>query len=76
MGFVSIFGSEKNQLQIGNNGKKIQKKFLIILFAKQIQSEKNFDISFSLRLSLHKPCKINETMNPIFGLGHEIYKLK
>ena len=55
---------------------KIQKKTFITLLAKKIQSEKNFDITFSLKRSLHKPRKINETMNPIFGLGHEIYELK
>ena len=55
---------------------KIQKNFFITLFAKKIQSEKKFDTSFSLKRSLHKPRKINETMNPIFGLGHEIYELK
>ena len=55
---------------------KIQKKFFITLFAKKIQSEKNFDITFSLKRSLHKPRKINETMNPIFDLGHEIYELE
>ena len=47
--------------------KKIQKKFFITLFAKKIQSEKNFDITFSLKRSPHKPRKINETMNAIFG---------
>ena len=39
-------------------------------------SEKNFDITFSLKRSLHKPRKIKETMNPIIGLGHEIDELK
>ena len=38
---------------------KIQKKFFITLLAKKIQSEKNLDITFSLRRSLHKPRKIN-----------------
>ena len=56
--------------------KKIQKNFFITLFAKKIQTEKNFDITFSLKRSLQKPRKINETMNAIFGLGHEIYELK
>ena len=37
---------------------------------------KNFDITFSLKRSLYKPREINETMNAIFGLGHEIYELK
>ena len=55
---------------------KIQKNFFITLFAKKIQSEKNFDITFNLKRSLHRPRKINETMSPIFGLGHEIYELK
>ena len=55
---------------------KIQKNFFITLFAKKIQSEKNFGITFNLKRSLHRLRKINETMNPIFGLGHEIYELK
>ena len=76
MVFVSCSSSEKNQLQIGKKMEKIQKKFFITSFAKKIQSEKNFDNTFNLKPSLHKPRKINETMNPIFGLGHEIYELK
>ena len=55
---------------------KFQKNFFITLFAKKIRSEKNFDITFSLKRSLQRPRKINETMNPIFGLGHEIVELK
>ena len=55
---------------------KIQQNFFITLFAKKIQSEKTFDITFSLKRSLHRPRKFNETMNPIFGFGHEIYELK
>ena len=55
---------------------KIQKNFIITLFAKKTQSEKKFDITFSLKRSLHKPREINETMNPIFGLGRERYELK
>ena len=76
MVFVSIFSSEKYQLQIGKNWKKIQNNFFITLFAEKIQSEKNFDIVLSLKRSLHKLRKINETMNPIFGLGHDIYERK
>ena len=38
--------------------------------------QKNCDIIFSLKRSLHKPRKINQTMNPIFGLDHDIYELK
>ena len=73
---VSIFSSEKNQLQIGKKWKKFRKIFSLLYLLKKIQSEKTFDIMFSLKHSLHKPRKINETMNPIFGLGHEIYELK
>ena len=76
MVFVSIFSFEKNQLQLGNKWKKIQKIFVLTLFAKKIQSEKHFDIIFSLKRCLHERRKINETMNPIFSLGHEIYELK
>ena len=54
----------------------MQKNFFIILFAKKNPERKKFDITFSLKRSLHKPRKINETMNPIFGLVHEIYELK
>ena len=46
---------------------KTEKKFRIFfidLFAKKIQSEKKFDITFRLKRSLHKPRKINGTMNP------------
>ena len=76
MVFVSIFSSEKNQLQIGKKMEKMQKKFFNNLVAKKIQSEKKFDFAFILKRSLHRPRKINETMNAIFGLGHEIYELK
>ena len=76
MVFVSTFSSEKNQLQFGKKMEKIEKNFLITLFAKKNPEQKNYDITFSLICSLHKPRKINETMNPIFGLGHEIYELK
>ena len=55
---------------------KIHKNFFLTLFAKLIQSEKNFDNTFSLKRSRKEPLKINETMNPIFGLAHEIHELK
>ena len=55
---------------------KIQKIFLLLYLLKKIQSKKRFDFTFSLKRSLHKSRKINATMNPIFGLGHEIYELK
>ena len=58
------------------NGKKIQKPFFITLFAKKIRSKKNFDITFNLKRSPYKARNTNETMNPILGLGHEIYELK
>ena len=45
MVFVSIFRSEKLQLQIGKKWKKIQENFFMNLVAKKIQSEKNFDIN-------------------------------
>ena len=76
MVFVSIFSSEKSQLQIGKKWKKFKKISSLLYLLKKIWSEKKFDITFSLKRSLHKPRKINETMNPIFGLGHEIYELK
>ena len=65
----------KMSYKLEKKWKKNQKKFFITLL-KKIQSEKNYDIIFSRKRSLHKPRKINETMNPIFGLGHEIYELK
>ena len=55
---------------------KIQKKISLLHLLKKIQSEKKIDITFSLKRCLHKPRKINETMNPIFGLGREIYEPK
>ena len=55
--------------------KKSRKIFSLLYLLKKIQSEKNFDITFSLKRSLHKLREINEIMNPIFGLGHEIYEL-
>ena len=76
MVFVSILSSGKNQLHIGKNGTYSEKKISLQYLLKNIQSEKNFDITFSLKRNLHKPRKFNETMNPIFGLGHEIYELK
>ena len=76
MVFVSIFSSERNQLQFGRKWKKIQKPFSITLFAKKIRSKKNFDITFNLKRSPYKARNTNETMNPILGLGHEIYELK
>ena len=76
MVFVSIFSSEKNQLQIGKKWNKFRKTLSLLHLLEKIQSDKNFDITFSLKRGLHKPRQINETMNPIFGLGHEIYELK
>ena len=50
--------------------------FFITLIALKNLERKNFDITFRLKRSLHKLRRINETMNPIFGLGHEIYEHK
>ena len=52
---------------------KIQKIFSLLYLLKNPERKK-FDITISLKRSLHKPRKINETMNPIFNLGHEIYE--
>ena len=73
---VSISSSEKDQLQIGKKMEKFGKKFSLLYLLKKNPERKNFDITFSLKRSPHKPRKINATMNPIFGLGHEIYELK
>ena len=70
--FIYFYSSEKNQLQLGKKWQKIQKNFFINLFARKNPERKNFDVIFGLKRSLHKPPKINETMNPICGLGHEI----
>ena len=67
MVFVSISSSAifwKNQLHFGKM-EKIQKKLFITLFAEKKQSEKSFDVTFSLERSLHKLRKINESLNPI-----------
>ena len=54
---------------------KFQKNFFINLLKKS-RAKQNFDITFSLKRSLQRLRKINETMNPMFGLGHEIFELK
>ena len=56
--------------------RKIFRKFFHYLCAEKIQSEKNFEVTFSVKRSPHKLRKINETMNPMIDLGHEIYELK
>ena len=40
MVFVSIFGSEKNQLQIGKKLEKIQKKFSLLSLLKNPERKK------------------------------------
>ena len=45
---------------------KNQKKIFSLLYLLKNQSEKKFDTIYSLKRSLHKPRKINETMNPKF----------
>ena len=73
---VSISSSEKNQLQSGKKMEKFRKKFSLLYLLKTNPERKNFDITFNLKGSPHNFRKNNETMNPIFGLGHEIYELK
>ena len=51
---------------------KNSEKFFQYLYAQNNPERKNFDVIFSLKHSLQKPRTINETMKPIFGLGHEI----
>ena len=65
----------KISCKLEKDGKNSQ-FFFITSFAHKIQSEKNFVVLFSLKGSLHEPRNITETMNPIFGLGHEINELK
>ena len=62
----------KISYKLDKNGKKIPLLYLL----KKSRAKKYFDITFSLKRSLNKPRKINETMNPIFGLDHEIYEIK
>ena len=70
----SVLRNISNKLE--KNGKNSEKVFSILYLLKKIQTEKKFDITFSLKRNLHKRRKSNETMNAIFGLGHEIYELK
>ena len=51
---------------------KLSHSYHHFICSKNIESETNFDVIFGLKRSLHKLRKINETMNPKFGLGHEI----
>ena len=55
--------------------KKCRKNFSIIYLLKNPERKK-FDFAFILKRRLHRPRKITETMNAMFGLGHEIYELK
>ena len=55
--------------------KKFRKIFSFIYLLKKSRAKK-FRHHCSLKCSLCKPRKINETMNAIFGLSHEIYELK
>ena len=67
MVFVSIFRHKKNQLRIGKKWENFRKIFSLLYLQKKSRAKK---IS-----KLQRPRKINETMNPIFGLGHEIFEL-
>ena len=51
---------------------KIQKTFFITLFARKNPERNKLDVISSLKRSLHRHRKINETLNLIFGLGHEV----
>ena len=60
---------------------KLEKMEKIRVFSSSFYSLKNserkkFDVVFGLKRSLRKLRKITETMNAIFGLGHEIYELE
>ena len=59
---ISIFSSEENQLQVEKNGKNAE-VFFITLFAQKKPERGSFEVSLCLKQSLHKPRKINETMN-------------
>ena len=74
--FSHLFSAlRKISNKLEKNGKNSE-NFFISLFAKKNPDRKKFDITFSLKRSLHKRRKSNETMNAIFGLGYEIYELK
>ena len=47
-------------------------KFFITSFADKNPERKKFNVTFSIKRRIHELRKINETMKPIFGLGHEI----
>ena len=63
------FSSEKNQLEVE---KKLKISFFGNFICSKMQSEKTFDVTFSLKRNLQKLRTINETMNLIIGLSHEI----
>ena len=68
----SVFSSEKTQLEVGKNGNQFIIIFSLPYLFEKTETEKNFAVIFSLTRTLQKPRRINETINPIFGLGHEI----
>ena len=45
--------------------------FFMHFFAQKTKSEKNFDANFERKCSLWNACKLNETMDPVFGPGSE-----
>ena len=67
MVFVSIFSSEKNELQ---NRKKIRKfsNFFHRFVCPKKPERKNFHVTFSLKRS---PFTLYKTLNPAFDLGDE-----
>ena len=73
MASVSIFSSEKCELQIG----KKPDNFKIHLLSEKNTSLKNiFDIILGLKCSLQTPRTIDETMDSVFGFSFEISEIE
>ena len=62
----------KIKYKLDKNGKNSGKNFSLRYLFKKIQSENIVDVTLGLNRSLHKPRKLNETLNSIFGLGNGI----
>ena len=74
-GFRIYFQFREKSATSWINMEKIQKLF-ITLFAQKKPERKKIDVTFSLTRCLHKLRKINQTINPKFGLGYEREELK
>ena len=74
MVFVSIFSSEKNQLQVGKIV-KLSNFFFSPLFVKKAE-QIIFDAIFTCKHSILKPCSKYETMDSVSILGPQITELK